>query len=329
MIRRYILVVASLSIAALAMADQEGTATATSSPDAPALEQVLVTGEQPGPALWKVSSGDHVLWLLGDVSPLPAKVKWRSKQFERLLADSQEVLFEEKMNSMRPNKLQIAAASRARKLPDGQTLKDVISPELYERVDATRKIFGTREPIDELRPFDAANRIYMGAMRSMDLKARSARIAVAKLAQKDDVRMTTIATPGQTFDDYLENLERGSTVPCLEEAVENLDDGGSGIRRLANAWSVGDIDELRRLVPLYAALNQSHNASKCLVALYGGEQQANAYIERQTEAWLSAAERALHENRSTMAVVPIAELFDGEGYLARLREKGYEVVAPQ
>lgn len=29
------------------------------------LEIVLVTGEQPGPALWKVSSGSHDLWILG------------------------------------------------------------------------------------------------------------------------------------------------------------------------------------------------------------------------------------------------------------------------
>ena len=49
-------------------------------------------GAQPGPALWKVSSGDRELWILGEVAPLPRKVKWKSKQFEDLLAGSQEVI---------------------------------------------------------------------------------------------------------------------------------------------------------------------------------------------------------------------------------------------
>ena len=44
---------------------------------------ILVTGQQPGPGLWKVthpSAGhDHVLWILGSYGPLPRKMQWRSK----------------------------------------------------------------------------------------------------------------------------------------------------------------------------------------------------------------------------------------------------------
>jgi hypothetical protein len=58
------------------------------------MEEVLVIGEQPGPALWRVSSGAHVLWLLGEVSQLPAKVTWHSKQLEAVLRNSQEVLLD-------------------------------------------------------------------------------------------------------------------------------------------------------------------------------------------------------------------------------------------
>ena len=80
---------AALLLAGDAVADQYVA-------DAPPedLEVVLVTGEQPGPGLWKVSSGDHVLWILGEVAPQPGKVKWRSKRFEALLDQSQEVLLD-------------------------------------------------------------------------------------------------------------------------------------------------------------------------------------------------------------------------------------------
>ena len=94
------------------------------------LAVVLVTGEQPGPALWKVSSGDHVLWILGEVAPQPRQVTWRSKRFEALLDKSQEVLLDFS-GVLWPNKLQEEAEGRIRPLPSGQTLKDVVPPGLY------------------------------------------------------------------------------------------------------------------------------------------------------------------------------------------------------
>ena len=291
------------------------------------MEVVLVTGEQPGPGLWKVSSGKHVLWILGEVAPQPDNVKWRSKKFERLLANSQEVLLDFS-GVMWPNKQQENADARIRKLPGGQTLKDVVSPELYARADAARKFFHTPEQIDELRPFYAGRRILLSALRSMDMEKRfSATLSVMKLAQHASVKVTSLDTAGQTHEEQLKNIEQGSTVPCLEMMVQLVEDGGSGLRRLVNAWSVGDIDALRQLVPVYA-LQPDHHENKCSVALYGGEQRANEFVARRTDVWLSEAERALRENESTMAVVSMAELFAPDGYLAGLRARGYKVVEP-
>jgi hypothetical protein len=38
---------------------------------------VVVSGAQPGPGLWKVAKGDHVMWVLGTQSPLPKHMQWR------------------------------------------------------------------------------------------------------------------------------------------------------------------------------------------------------------------------------------------------------------
>jgi predicted ArsR family transcriptional regulator len=62
--------------------------------------------------------------------------------------------------------------------------------------------------------------------------------------------------------------------------------------------------------------------------LYGGEQRANEFVARRTAAWLKEAERVLRDNKSTMAVVSMAELFAPDGYLAELRARGYKVVEP-
>ena len=59
--------------------------------DAP-MEEVVVTGEHEGPRLWKVTKGDHVLWILGTVTPLPKKMVWQSDPIEAVLQQSQEVV---------------------------------------------------------------------------------------------------------------------------------------------------------------------------------------------------------------------------------------------
>jgi len=323
MFRACISSIAVLLLAGTAMADQGAAEAAPEN-----LEVVLVTGEQPGPGLWKVSSGDHVLWILGEVAPQPGKVKWRSRRFESLLEKSQEVLLDFS-GVMWPNKLQEDAESRIRVLPGAQTLKDVVPPELYARAVAARKLYGTPEQIETLRPFYAGRRILMSALRKLDMEKRfSASFTVRRLARKADVRITYIETPGQTHEEHLKNIQQGSTVPCLEMMVTIVEDGGTGLRRLANAWSVGDIAALRQLVPLYA-LQPTHHESKCTVALYGGEKRADEFVARRTAEWLSTAERALRENKRTMAVVSISELFAPDGYLAELRARGYEVVEPK
>ncbi len=67
-------------------------AQAPTSAEPPTLGTVLVTGEQLGPGLWKVSKGDHVLWILGTQAPLPKKMSWRATEVEKTIAQSQEVL---------------------------------------------------------------------------------------------------------------------------------------------------------------------------------------------------------------------------------------------
>jgi uncharacterized protein YbaP (TraB family) len=322
MLRPCAFALAAFLLAGISRADDAATGG-----DSQDMEVVLVTGSQPGPGLWKVSSGDHVLWILGEVAPQPSKVKWRSKRFEVLLADSQEVLLDFS-GVIWPNKILEDAESRVRKLPAGQTLKDVVPPALYARADAARKLYQTPERIDELRPFYAGRRILMSALRKLEMEKRfSASLTVMKLARRDWVKITDLDTPGQSHADQLKNIEQGSTVPCLEMMLDIVEDGGAGIRRLANAWSVGDIDALRKLVPLYA-LQPTHQENTCTNALYGGEQKANEFVARRTEAWLKEADRALRENKSTMAVISMSELFSPDGYLAGLRARGYKIKEP-
>jgi hypothetical protein len=49
---------------------------------------------------------------------------------------------------------------------------------------------------------------------------------------------------------------------------------------------------------------------------------------RMADAWLAAVDTALAKNKSTFAVMQINELLKADGYVAKLRAKGYVVDEP-
>ncbi len=57
------------------------------------LPPIVVYGGYATPQMWKVSKGDHVMWVLNIGEPAPADVRWRSKQLEARVAESQLVLY--------------------------------------------------------------------------------------------------------------------------------------------------------------------------------------------------------------------------------------------
>jgi hypothetical protein len=292
----------------------------------PDLEVVVVTGEQPGPGLWKVTSGDNVLWILGEVSPFTRRVRWRPKEFDTLLHDSQELLLDFS-GYWEADRSAMATYRRAEKLPKGTTLKDVISPELHARVEATAKIFGATS-LEELHPFAATNRIVKSALTSLDMSAFSARFAAEAMAKKWNVRTTYYWAPEPTVEERLRTWQQPANVACLAQLVDVIGDGGDGVKLLANAWAVGDIEGMRDLVPRYSFSRDGFRTGKCAAAMRGGEQQARDYTALRQKGWVSEAERVLKGNRRTVAVVLMSELFAPDGYLALLRARGYKITEP-
>lgn len=291
------------------------------------MQVVLVTGVHAGPALWRVWSGNHTLWLLGEISPYPRKIKWRSKEFDRRLSQSQELLIDfsgywwvDEDNE--------SALEKASRLPDGKKLKDVIDPELHARLLNTASKFGNPS-LEAWQPFSATNRLVSAAMKTLELDGFSVRFTAAKAGQWRGKKVTFFAAPEIPFEQRLKHWQGADNEVCLRRLVDTIGDGGDGVLELANAWAVGDIPALQELVPQYSFSRDGFRAAECAAAMHGGEQQAEEYKVKRTQAWLAEAKRALQKNRSTMAVVLMSELFAPDGYLAALRAEGYEIVEPK
>lgn len=313
------------------VASSAQSSSAANSSDTNDVEEVLVVGEQPGPALIKISKGDHVLWLMGTLSPLPKNMQWRSAPVTSVLAQSQEFIMAPsvKMELSFWDKVTVAPSLiGVKNNPDGKKLKDLLPDPLYQRwLVLKEKYIGKEKDIERHRPIFAAAELFKKA------------IAKSGMAPDDSVRWT------------LENVVRDNKIPttkpritmelespramvkkfkqstlddteCFARTLARLETDLDAMRARANAWATGDMAALTQLpYPDEAAACGEAVLNSELVREQGWQDMP----ARMESAWLAAAEAALAANASSFALLPMPQLTKPDGYLAKLRAKGYAV----
>ena len=254
--RRVPAVLFAISIATGAFAQ---TAPAQDAPSAE-LPTVVVSGEQPGPGLWKVSSNDHVLWILGTLSPLPKNMAWRSKQVEDVIAQSQAVLEPPRLKVHADigfwGKLRLLPSLvGVRDNPDHATLKQVVPPDLYARwLDLKTKYIGRDRGrnLETWRPIFAALELYDAAIGKTDLtRSDITGDVVHNAAKRAGIEPTTLAITLEVDDPHGAVKEfKGSDMhdlECFRKTLDRIDSDVSTMAARANAWATADLDALRKL----------------------------------------------------------------------------------
>ncbi|MEP7243588.1 MAG: TraB/GumN family protein [Gammaproteobacteria bacterium] len=297
--------------------------------DAP-LDEIEVVGERPGPQMWKVSRGDHVLWVLGTLQPLPKKMTWRSKPVEDVLAHTQKVLsggigVDADIGPITAVRLYFQWR-RIQKNEDGQTLRQVLPAPLYTRFAALKEKYARRDgQIEKLQPMFAAASLYLKAVDASGLSSSNdIQQIVLKLARKRSVKVRKIQIE---IDDPRGLLQAvGETPPeaqrvCLETTVARLEGDVEAMKARANAWSVGDVEALR-------ALPFPDQEAACWEAV-SNSPRIKELGERARNAWIAAAEEELAENQTTLALQRIERLLGPQGALTKLHAAGYAIEGPE
>lgn len=300
------------------------------------LDTVVVSGVQPGPGMWKVSKGDHVLYVLGTLSPLPKHMEWLSGDVEKIIAQAQGIIASPGVVvssdiGMFRSLLLVPSMFKARKNPDGKALQEVLPADLYARWQVLKpRYIGSDRGIEKWRPIFAAQALYEAAMRKSGLDQRSVVQPVVKAAAKRHGIAITPAIVKLVVKDpksALKEFNHGTLADtdCFAKTMARIEGDLEAMRARANAWAVGDIETLRAL-----PYQNQYTACMNAVAETGLAQKLGVgdLPKRVAEVWLGAAEAALAKNQVTFAALPISELLKSDGYLAALRAKGYAVEAP-
>lgn len=267
---------AALCLAAMAQAQQARDAVPQE------LEEIVVVGRVPGPPLWKVTSGEHVLWILPLIDFYPRRMEWDSTRVEALIAQSQEYI-------ARPRTTQGFSVSNplvafrvlnlmttSMQLPRGKTLSKVLPPELYPRFKALKSHYFPRNfKIDNQTVAVATETLRDEILEHENLEMffNSSQFSPAPIMGKvsealkvnKSIRQTWPVTGSsrhmtrKEFKAAARAMEESLKSPafqswatrCMEEVIAFFEGDLDATKRHANAWARGQLKELLAPSPAY------------------------------------------------------------------------------
>jgi uncharacterized protein YbaP (TraB family) len=299
------------------------------------LEALVVSGTRPGPGMWKVSHGGHVLHILGTVSPLPRRMEWNSADVEAVIARSQAVIeppyvaVDADIGVFRGLAL-VPAMLRARNNPGKKSLSEVVSADLYARWQVLKaRYMGTDRGVEKRRPLVAAQELYAAALKKSGLRMGVVTPVVHRAAKDAGVPLV-VSKVSLTLEDPKAALKElnGSDLAdreCFAGTMARIENDLDNMRARANAWADGDLETL-------SALPYDDHYTTCMEALTDSALAKRLGIDglraRADQAWLANADKALADHAVSFAALPMSQLLAEDGLLAQLRARGYDIQAP-
>jgi hypothetical protein len=295
--------------------------------------EVEVVGESPGPQMWRLSRadrGDHVVWVLGILQPLPTRMRWRSRDTELVVAEAQEVIPYVPKLGLHLNPFSAVRLfvqwRRIRVNDKGATLREVLPPQLFERFAVLRGKYAPGDKgIERLQPMLASDELRERALSVSGLTmSADVEKTVLKLASRHHVpiRKITLEVPdARALLQEIGTMPVDAQIHCVEPMIELLEKYLDVLKVRANAWARGDVGVLRAL-PVPDAERGCWDATEASPHL-------RDLAIRAHRLWLDSVEDALARNHTTLALQEIDRLLGPGGFLAELRTAGYEVEGPE
>ncbi len=298
------------------------------------VEEVVAYGVRPGPELWKVSNGENVLWILGTLSPLPKKMRWQSSLVEAVIEDSQALLLPPNVSFKFGFFQGLSLARNAigiKKNPEKKKLIDIVPKDDYARwLILKKKYLGRDRGVEKVRPIFAADKLFDHAIKQIEL-TRDTKVVkkIRKLAKKNKLVniKPSIALDIKKPKSALKKFKKTqiSDLECFRKTLDRLEGDLSTMRLRAIAWANGDVSKIKELT--FPSQNKSCTSAILDNNIAKDMDMANIR-QRLRNMWLDSAEKALNNNLSTFAIMPISNLLGNHSYLNSLEELGYSVDAP-
>ena len=290
-------------------------AQAAADPDATLVEELVVTARLPGPAWWRVSKGDNVVYVLGSPSLAPERMQWDRAIFEHRLQGANEVILP--YRGLRVKVMGVPGAMFAyMKLKSSKPFEETLTPDLRARFVAVREKIG-----QPAKRYGTKNALAAGVLLAGDYREASALTdsdptkLIRYLAQQAGVKVEQKTYDVGPLLRGMVKTDRAGGMACLEEVLNEAEAGSAATRAAARSWAEGDVR---------AALSGERSYERCLNAAPG----AIAFDTRAKADQAAAIAKALEKPGHSIALVQLRPLLSKGGVLDRLRAQGFEIRTP-
>ncbi|MDQ3245552.1 MAG: TraB/GumN family protein [Pseudomonadota bacterium] len=280
-------------------------------------DEILVVGRRSGIPMWRVSSGETTLILVGTIDGVTKATAWDPAPLVAALRMSDRVMFPQ-MQQVRGSPLAmmgyLAKWRRQASLPQGQTLRDFLLPEQFQRLLLLQKRGIVAKGAEKKHPLHLAfslrastkkrvgygqspSQYVMGAIRKHKLKLAPIRRSSAK----------SLAT----------NLFSGSPsrhIPCLIDAMDMAEAGPAALTARSQAWAQRQVPEVLR-----------SPAEDVYHSCFPADLEATSARRAELHA---AVKRLLLDPQVTVAVLDLHSLARRGGILDDLAAAGHQARGP-
>jgi hypothetical protein len=284
-------------------------------PNETLVEELVVTARLPGPAWWRVSSGDSTVYVLGAPTVAPKRQQWDQLQFNRRLEGANAVIL-----PFTGLKVKLAGAPGAAisylRLKSSKPFEDRLDPAERERFAAVRTKLG--QPADHYKtnhPLAAALILTDDYREKEQLTTADPTKLIKLLAQRSGVKVAQRSYDLGPLLGAVIRTSKEAGAACLDEVMGEIEAGPGRTLAASRAWAAGDVA---------GALGSERSYERCIAVTPG----AQAFDARVKADLVKDIEAALKTPGHTIAVAPLRTLLAQGGVLDQLRAKGYEVKTP-
>ena len=261
-------------------------------------------------SLWRVSSGDRSVFLIGSIHYLKKSSNPISPAMEQAFQRSKKLVLEIDLQSVTPARAQAVTLEKGL-YQDGTDLQKNLRPETYALVERSSKDLGLdAQTLNPLKPWVVAFTLVALKLNKLgfdpDFGVDRYLADRAQEAGKPVMGLETL----EFQIDLIDQLSPRDQESMLLQTLKEMDSLNSMLDRLIAAWSTGDVATLEGL--LHAGKQEFPELHEKLIAA-------------RNRRWLPQIEKLIKEGDSSLVVVGAAHLVGKDGVIELLKQRGYTV----
>lgn len=261
-------------------------------------------------SVWKVSSGDHVLYLGGTIHILTPEDYPLPQEYEEAYKASDKVVFETDVRAIDSHDFQQSLISQL-SYHDGTTIEQVLSPQTYDALE--RYLDDKHIPIQRftsVKPSLLAMSLSVMELQTLGFTSEGVDQYFSNRASQDHKRQAWLETPQDQIA-ALEKLGEGNENQLIEYTLQDIKDMPNSVDKLRENWREGNM--------IAMANDDIADFKQHYPAIY------KTLLVDRNNRWLPQIQTMLHDSGTEFVMVGAMHLAGPDGLLKKLANRGYKI----